>query len=149
VGRTRVGDDRWVSDLCRCDASRLDALRSWAWDRGRTDVVLVLDLHSRARALLEQQTRHRAIRLAEMLPGGGSPADLGAYLDAWAVTGRIPADHPRLVRMLSRWLEQLCLAVDEGLGEMAAHDQEPVGDTPSPVVASTTPAPHATRIPAR
>ena len=109
-----------MSDPCARDPRRIDALREWAWDRGRTDIVLDLDLHASAWAFRDNPTRPNLVRLSAVLPAdhtGGEPA---AALHRLAVAGCHADDLDCLQQALQVWCPQLCTRITAGLQEMAA-----------------------------
>ena len=54
-------------NACPDDPEVLNRLRTWAWERGRTDVVLDLDLHAGAWAFQQTPSRANLVRLADDL----------------------------------------------------------------------------------
>ena len=109
-----------MTDPCAGDPGRIEALREWAWDRGRTDIVFDLDLHASAWAFQDSPTRPNLVRLSAILPRdhtGGEPA---ALLHRLAVTGCHADDIYRLQQALQAWCPQLCTRVLADLQEMAS-----------------------------
>ncbi|MHB1584255.1 MAG: hypothetical protein ACYCU7_06370 [Acidimicrobiales bacterium] len=103
---------------CPHDDDELDALRRWAWARGRTDVVKDLDLHASAWSFLEEPDRSRLLRLAAVLPTG----DAGRQVEGRVlrlVEGVAPtAEMHRLRADLVDWCQRLCGRIAADLGEM-------------------------------
>jgi hypothetical protein len=109
-----------MTDPCARDPGRIDALREWAWERGRTDIVLDLDLHASAWAFHDNPTQPNLARLAAILPRdhtGGEPA---ATLHRLAAAGCHTDDLDCLQQALQTWCPQLCTRVTADLHEMAA-----------------------------
>jgi hypothetical protein len=115
-----VAHDRAMTDPCARHAARIDALRDWAWDRGRTDIVLDLDLHASAWAFQDKPTRPNLVRLSAILHGDHAGGELPATLRRMAVTGCQADDLRCLHEALRAWSPELCLRVIAGLQEMAA-----------------------------
>jgi hypothetical protein len=112
-----------MTDPCARDPGRIDALRNWAWDKGRTDIVFDLDLHASAWAFLDNPTRPNLVRLSAVLPRdhpGGEPA---ATLHRMAVTGCHTDDLDCLQQALQAWCPELCARLTADLQEMAADPQ--------------------------
>jgi hypothetical protein len=115
-----LAQDRAMTDPCARHPGRIDALRDWAWERGRTDIVLDLDLHASAWAFQDNPTQPNLARLAAVLPrdhGGGEQA---AILRRAAVTGCRASDLGCLQEALQAWCPQLCARITTDLQEMAA-----------------------------
>jgi hypothetical protein len=104
---------------CQCPQarSRLDALRVWAWDRGRTDIIWDLDLHAQAWAVWEAPTRDNLTRLAALLPVREVDDRLRANLEQLTTCGAdaVRSDYPA---WFERWYRDLCSAVQTHLAEM-------------------------------
>jgi len=112
-----------MTDPCARDPRRIDALRDWAWERGRTDIVLDLDLHASAWAFQDNPTQPSLARLSAILPSehaGGEPA---ATLRQMAVTRCHADDLNCLQQTLRAWCPELCARVTADLHEMAADTQ--------------------------
>ena len=112
-----------MTDPCARDPRRIDALRDWAWERGRTDIVLDLDLHASAWAFQDNPTQPSLARLSAILPSdhaGGEPA---ATLRQMAVTGCRADDLDCLQQALRAWCLRLCARLTADLHEMAADTQ--------------------------
>ena len=108
-----------MTDPCARDPGRIDALRDWAWDRGRTDIVLDLDLHSSAWAFQDNPTRPNLARLSAMLPRDHVGREPAATLRQMAVTGCHANDLNCLQEALRAWCPDLCARVTADLQEMA------------------------------
>jgi hypothetical protein len=109
-----------MTDPCLRDPGRIDALRDWAWDRGRTDIVLDLDLHASAWAFQGNPTRPNLVRLSAILPSEHASGELAATLRRIAAAGCQTDDLGCLQKALRTWCPQLCTRVTAGLQEMAA-----------------------------
>jgi hypothetical protein len=120
--------------MCRDDPSRLDALRRWAWERGRTDIVLDLDLHANAWGFAETPTRASLVRLAAALPAGEIDGLLEQQIHRVAGARGSDADTAPVQEALRRWSSALCLRVAADLNEMAADLADcQRGPTPTPM----------------
>jgi hypothetical protein len=115
-----VAQDRAMTDPCARDLGRIDALRDWAWERGRTDIVLDLDLHASAWAFQDNPTRPNLVRLAAILPRDHADGEQAATLRQAAVTGCRADDLGCFQEALQAWCPQLCARVTADLQEMAA-----------------------------
>jgi hypothetical protein len=109
-----------MTDPCARDPGRIDALREWAWERGRTDIVFDLDLHASAWAFQDNPTRPNLVRLSAVLPGDHTGGELAATLRQMAVTGCHAGDLDCLQQALRAWCPELCTRVTADLHEMAA-----------------------------
>ena len=109
-----------MTDPCAPHPGRIDALRDWAWERGRTDIVLDLDLHASAWAFQDNPTRPNLARLAAILPRDHARGELAATLRRAAVTGCQAGDLGCLREALQAWCPQLCARITADLQEMAA-----------------------------
>ena len=105
-------------DACRADPALLDRLRTWAWERGRTDVVGDLDLHAGAWAFQVNPTRANLVRLAAVLPSGGLGADLELQIRHLVGAGCSDLHTKTLQRSLRTWSERLCQRLSADLSEM-------------------------------
>jgi hypothetical protein len=114
-----LAQDRAMTDPCARDPGRIDALRDWAWERGRTDIVLDLDLHASAWAFQNNPTQPHLARLAALLPRDHADGGLAATLRQAAVTGCQAGDLDCLQQALHAWCPQLCTRVLADLQEMA------------------------------
>ncbi len=110
-------DDEIVNAGCLHTELELTALREWAWERGRTDLVLTLDLHSRGWAFQADPSPGNLRRLAAIIPPRGR---LEARLRRVATTGGSPREAIELSCALRGWCESSCALVDAALGEMRA-----------------------------
>jgi hypothetical protein len=115
-----LAQDRAMTDPCLRDPGRIDALRDWAWQRGRTDIVLDLDLHASAWAFQDDPTRPNLARLAAILPRDHDGSELAAIVHRAAVTGCRAGDRDCLQKALQAWYPQLCARITADLQEMAA-----------------------------
>ena len=109
-----------MTDPCARHPDRVDALRDWAWERGRTDIVLDLDLHARAWAFQDDPTQPNLARLAAILPQDHPGGELAAILRRAAVAGCRAGDLGCLQKVLQPWCPQLCARITADLQEMAA-----------------------------
>jgi hypothetical protein len=117
----RQADTRKMNDTsgCRCRqvGPRFDALRVWAWDRGRTDIIWDLDLHAAAWAAWDAPTCDNLARLAALLPIRELDDRLRANVERFTTPGDVTrSEHPA---WLKRWCQDLCVAVETDLAEMA------------------------------
>src|SRR5215813_13235981 len=108
-----LAQDRAMTDPCARDPGRIDALREWAWQRGRTDVVFDLDLHASAWSFRHNPTRPNLVRLSAVLPGDHTRGKLAATL-------RRANDLDCLQEAVQAWCPELCARVTDHLKEMAA-----------------------------
>jgi hypothetical protein len=115
-----LAQDRAMTDPCARDPGRIDELREWAWQRGRTDVVFDLDLHASAWAFQDNPTRPNLVRLSAILPSDHAGGELAATLRRMAVTGCQAGDLGCLQEALQAWCPELCMRVTADLQEMAA-----------------------------
>ena len=107
-------------DACPADAALLDRLRTWAWERGRTDVILDLDLHAGAWAFQLSPTRANLVRLAAVLPSGGLGADLEQEIRHLVGAGSSDLHTQTLQKALGNWSARLCQRLAADLGEITA-----------------------------
>jgi hypothetical protein len=105
---------------CPGDPGLLDRLRTWAWERGRTDVVLDLDLHAGAWAFQQSPSRANLVRLAAVLPSGGLGAGLEKEIRHLVGAGADDLHAKTLQQSLSTWSAHLCQRLADDLNEMAA-----------------------------
>lgn len=112
---------------CSRDAQLIDALREWAWERGRTDIVLDLDLHATAWAFHGHPSRDNLVALSAVIPRDGAPAELARETRRLALAGGREDDFAVLRAAVGRWCPHLCLRVAAGLREMAAAGSRPHG----------------------
>jgi len=117
-----------MTDPCARDPGRIDALRDWAWERGRTDIVLDLDLHASAWAFQDNPTQPNLARLSALLPRDHPDGGLAATLRQAAFTGCRAGDLDCLQQALQAWCPHLCTRVLADLQEMAA-DRPQVTDS--------------------
>jgi len=115
-----LAQDRAMTDPCARDLGRIDALREWAWQRGRTDVVFDLDLHASAWSFRHNPTRPNLVRLSAVLPGDHTRGKLAATLRQMAATGCRANDLDCLQEAVQAWCPELCARVTDHLKEMAA-----------------------------
>ena len=106
-------------NACLNDPELLDRLRTWAWERGRTDVVRDLDVHAGAWAFQETPSRANLVRLAAVLPAGGGLGD-GLEKEIRHLVGAGSNDlHARtLQQSLGTWSVQLCQRLADDVTEM-------------------------------
>jgi hypothetical protein len=114
-----------MTDPCARDPARISALRDWAWERGRTDIVFDLDLHASAWAFQDNPTRPNLVRLSAILPGDHVGGELAATLRRMAVAGCQADDLGCLREALRAWCPELCTRVTAGLQEMTADRSAP------------------------
>ena len=107
-------------DACPADAALLDRLRTWAWERGRTDVIGDLDLHAGAWAFQLNPTRANLVRLAAVLPSGGLGADLETEIRHLVGAGSSDLHTKTLQQSLGNWSARLCQRLAADLTEMTA-----------------------------
>src|SRR5215472_7456794 len=107
-----------VHDACPADPASLDRLRTWAWERGRTDVILDLDLHAGAWAFQQTPSRANLVRLAAVLPSGGLGADLEKEIRHLVGAGSNDLNAKTLQQSLGTWSAQLCQRLASDLTEM-------------------------------
>lgn len=105
---------------CPHNPHELDSLRTWAWLRGRTDIVRDLDLHAAAWALLASPDRTTLTRLAAVLPTGDAGRTVNEMVSRLVDAVQPAADLRRLRGDLGGWCHRLCVRVAAGLGEMDA-----------------------------
>ncbi|HEV2376702.1 MAG TPA: hypothetical protein VGS19_31575 [Streptosporangiaceae bacterium] len=105
---------------CADDPVLLERLRTWAWDRGRTDVILDLDLHACAWEFQRCCSRQTLVRLAAVLPGGALADGLEHEVRRYVDSGQSHMDVAALHRSLWDWCTQLCQRLAADLSEMAA-----------------------------
>jgi hypothetical protein len=115
-----LAQDRAMTDPCARDPDGLDALRDWAWERGRTDIVLDLDLHASAWAFHDNPSRPNLVRLSAILPRDHLGGDLATTLRRVGVAGCQADDLGCLQKALQAWCPKLCARVTADLEEMAA-----------------------------
>lgn len=106
-------------NACPDDPDLLNRLRTWAWERGRTDVVLDLDLHAGAWAFQQTPSRANVVRLAAVLPTGGLGADLEEEIRHLVGAGSNDFHTKTLQQALGPWSVQLCQRLAADLSEMA------------------------------
>jgi len=106
-------------NACPDDPDVLNRLRTWAWERGRTDVVLDLDLHAGAWAFQQAPSRANLVRLAAVLPSGGLGADLEKEIRHLVGAGSNDLHAKTLQQSLGTWSIQLCQRLAGDLNEMA------------------------------
>ncbi len=109
-----------LHDACPADPALLDRLRTWAWERGRTDVILHLDLHAGAWAFQQTPSRANMVRLAAVLPNGGLGADLEKEIRHLVGAGSSDLHAKTLQQSLGNWSAKLCQRLAADLSEMAA-----------------------------
>lgn len=97
----------------------LNRLRTWAWERGRTDVVGDLDLHAGAWAFQQTPSRANLVRLAAVLPTGGLGAELETEIRHLVGAGSDDLHARTLQQSLGTWSVQLCQRLADDLDEMA------------------------------
>jgi len=107
-------------DACPADAAQLDRLRTWAWERGRTDVIGDLDLHAGAWAFQLNPTRANLVRLAAVLPSGGLGADLETEIRHLVGAGSSDLHTKTLQQSLGNWSARLCQRLAADMTEMTA-----------------------------
>jgi hypothetical protein len=105
-------------DACPADPAQLDRLRTWAWERGRTDVIGDLDLHAGAWAFQLNPTRANLVRLAAVLPSGGLGADLEKEIRHLVGAGSSDLHTKTLQQSLGNWSARLCQRLAADLSEM-------------------------------
>jgi hypothetical protein len=110
---------RMHHSACPGDPDLLNRLRTWAWERGRTDVVLDLDLHAGAWAFQQSPSRANLVRLAAVLPCGGLGAELEIQIRHLVGAGSDDLDARTLRQSLGTWSTQLCQRLADDLSEMA------------------------------
>ena len=106
-------------NACPDDPDLLNRLRTWAWERGRTDVVLDLDLHAGAWAFQQTPSRANLVRLAAVLPNGGLGAGLEHEIRHLVGAGSCDLHTKTLQQSLGNWSAKLCQRLVADLGEMA------------------------------
>jgi hypothetical protein len=106
-------------DACPADPALLDRLRTWAWERGRTDVILDLDLHAGAWAFQLNPSRANLVRLSAVLPSGGLGADLEMEIRHLVGAGSSDLHAQTLQQSLVNWSAKLCQRLTADLSEMA------------------------------
>jgi hypothetical protein len=106
-------------NACQDDPAQLDRLRTWAWERGRTDVILDLDLHASAWAFQQTPSRANLVRLAAVLPNGGLGAEVEKEIRHLVGAGSNDLHTRDLQESLSNWSAQLCQRLAADLSEMA------------------------------
>jgi hypothetical protein len=104
---------------CPGDPDLLNLLRTWAWERGRTDVVGDLDLHAGAWAFQQAPSRANLVRLAAVLPTGGVGAELETEIRHLVGAGSDDLHARTLQQSLGTWSVQLCQRLADDLNEMA------------------------------
>lgn len=115
-----MADDR----SCNHDGGRLEALRTWAWVHGRTDIVRDLDLHASAWAFLASPDRTTLTRLAAVLPTGDAGYAINQMVSQLIDAAR-PSPELRLLQgELGGWCDRLCVRVTAGMGEMESDGTE-------------------------
>lgn len=102
---------------CPHDPATLATLREWAWTRGRTDIVLTLDLHARVWAFRLEPTRAHLRELESIAP---SDHELRGRLHELAIAGATPPKTVTLSVALGRWCESSCRDIEAALEEMRA-----------------------------
>jgi hypothetical protein len=112
----RLMDD----ETCPHDPAELAQLRDWAWSRGRTDVVLDLDLHAGAWLFQSAPSRANLVRLAALFPEGTLPPDLEGVIRDLVAQGGDPRQLAAVQTRLRTWSAGLCHAVAADLSESAA-----------------------------
>jgi hypothetical protein len=115
-----LAQDRAMTDPCARNPARIDALRGWAWERGRTDIVFDLDLHASAWAFQDNPTRPNLVRLSAILPRDRTDGELAATLRQMAVAGCHADDLGCLQQALRARCPELCTRVTADLQEMDA-----------------------------
>src|SRR5262249_27723648 len=105
---------------CADDPALLERLRAWAWDRGRTDVILDLDLHACAWEFQRCHSRASLVRLAAVLPSGTLTDGLAEAVHHHADSGHSRVSIEALHRCLAEWCPRLCRQLAADLSEMTA-----------------------------
>lgn len=116
-----------MTDPCSRDPRLIDALRDWAWERGRTDIVLDLDLHATAWAFHRRPSRENLVAFSAVIPRGGAPVELARDTRHLALAGGGEDEVARLAAAVGRWCPHLCRRITAELREMAA-DADPPPD---------------------
>jgi hypothetical protein len=117
VDPSDLAHHRLVAQRCTHLEGELRALRAWAWDRGRTDIVLALDQHARGWRLIGERTRENVVALAAITPPDG---ELGRRLHRIAAGGGGAGETAGPASELAGWCHERCLLLDGALEEMRA-----------------------------
>jgi hypothetical protein len=109
-----------MTDPCERNPGRIDELRAWAWQTGRTDIVFDLDLHASAWAFQDNPTRPNLARLPAILPSDHADGELAPPCAGRRSPAAGPATLAPLQAALQAWCPELCTRVTADLQEMAA-----------------------------
>lgn len=102
------------------DEASLRALREWAWERGRTDVVGRLDTHAAALGFLDRPSMLQLVRLGELLPLRERAEQVEPAVHRLA-EGEAGADSfAAVTRQLAPWFAMLCRQLVADLDEMGS-----------------------------
>ncbi|HUZ19339.1 MAG TPA: hypothetical protein VMU75_02070 [Acidimicrobiales bacterium] len=101
------------------DAAALARLRDWAWERGRTDIVLDLDLHAAIQEFRCSPRWLNLVHLATVLPSGTGPAPV-EEIRHLAAHGADDAACAALAAGLEPWSHSVRQRLAADLSEMAA-----------------------------
>lgn len=115
-----AGDGARGAGGCTHRPVDLAALRAWAWDRGRTDVVLHLDVHAAAWSAHLDPSWAKVARLVAVLPKGMAEPGFGARLHDLALSGVRGPGWDGVRPALGQWCEARCAVLSADLAEMAA-----------------------------
>lgn len=119
-GAQTVHNRDMEDEPCPHDAGYLSDLRSWAWSRGRTDVVLDLDLHDSAWTFHVEPSRANLVRLAAVLPSGKLDATIERHIRQLVAQGAGQPELTEVKSALRAWCDRLCLAVAADFSESVA-----------------------------
>ncbi|GEM_PF-4908442 len=117
IDRTAAGAE--TDEVYQDDAASLAKLRDWAWERGRTDIILDLDLHAAVQEFRCSPRWLNLVHLAAVLPSGAGPAPV-EEIRHLAAHGADDAACTALAADLAPWFHSVGQRLSADLSEMAA-----------------------------
>jgi hypothetical protein len=98
-----------------CPTNQLETLRGWAWARGRTDVILLLDVHEFGWDFTSFQRHGDLGCFAELIPRLSTDIELTEQVTRLALAGGSSAEITTLSQRIEPWLRQLCVQLADRL----------------------------------
>lgn len=108
--------------LHECPTDRLEELRDWAWARGRTDVVLLLDVHEGGWNFARFRSHADLACFAELVPGLWTDLELTQQVTRLALGGGSPAEMNALSQRIEPRLRRLCTQLADHLSAAGIPD---------------------------
>jgi hypothetical protein len=105
-----------------CPTNQLEALREWAWARGRTDVVLRLDVHELGWHFISSRRHDDLECFAELIPRLSADTGLTEQVTRLALAGGSPAEMTTLSWCIEPWLRPLCVELADWLSAVGIAD---------------------------